>query len=184
MSQTIYDFLRRKIKDEIELPYSVWANVDEVDKTNKVCKVTPGASEPQITQVQLSGIVNPSDGVWIIPQVNSQVIVTFTGRDTAFVSMVSKIDEINVENSNYSFVINENGVILNDGNNGGLIIIANLINKLNTLENQYNQLRSDYDGHAHGGTTSDGATISPASTTASSVTNIQASDIENPDVKH
>lgn len=75
----------------------------------------------------------------------------------------------------------------NDGNNGGLVIVGDLVSRLNKLENGLNTLRSNFNGHTH---LSPPAPVNPVTTAtplpvdAGNNTLTKNSDIENQKVQH
>lgn len=86
-------------------------------------------------------------------------------------------------------------IILNGGENGGLIIIAELVNRINILEKDNNKLKQAFvswtfvaqDGGAALRTAVVGAPAGPAvpgSWAADTLTETKTEDIENPKVKH
>lgn len=109
----------------------------------------------------------------IIPSKGSIVMVTYTSKDTAFVTCYSEIDTIELRGNQF----------------GGLIKIDDLVTKLNGVENKLNDLITKFNGHIHVTTATVlvGApgVISPTTTPETPIAPVTTkSDLENPDVVH
>lgn len=154
---------------------SVLGTVLDIDLTNKTCTVKPVEDLPNILEVRLSSVLSPEAGIIAIPTVGSFVIVGQTSRDQPHILMMSEID---------TYQLSANDTIqFNDGSNGGLVKVSELVTKLNAIENKVNELITNYKAHNHlhpnGPTT---AFVVPY--TGDNLNNTQVSDLENEDVKH
>lgn len=116
-----------------------------------------------------------SDGLYIVPVLNSDVIVAWTTRNEPYLAMFSDVEDI--------FIEAVQPVKLQGDQYGGLVKVGEMVTRLNNLENKVNNIISQYNGHVHpnpeGGTV--GATTAPVSGT---LTLTQVSDVENPRVVH
>lgn len=74
-------------------------------------------------------INSPINGFALIPKEGSKVVVGFFNENDAILLHVSQVDKV---------VINCDNVVFNGGDNGGLINIQSLVEKINRLENNYN----------------------------------------------
>ena len=120
VAEILFDIFRLFLKEE-EL-YSRIGTVVSVDEASKTVKVSLVNGE-DIDDVRLQQV--PGDlGILLKPAVDSLVIVAFTDNTTAYVSMFSELEEL----------VFQNGV------NGGLIKIDDLVTKLNDLNTKYNDL--------------------------------------------
>ena len=178
---TIKEIIEQVSKGDEEL-YSIVATVDEVDESARTCTCTPINDGAQLFNVTLQAARSASTGLVQIPKVNSQVVVTFLSKDTAFVSLFVEVDKV---------LLNCDEITLNDGGNGGLIIIADLISKINALENAHNGLVQSFNLHTHvtTATISASAVVGVITPTTSQNTDIiapttTAQDIENTKVTH
>lgn len=107
-------------------------------------------------------------GFFIKPKVNSHVIVNVEA-DLSYVSMFSEVDEI----------------LLNGDSFDGLVKIQQLVDKLNNLENAFNQHLALYNAHTHAGVTSGGSsTAVPSAVDTNLLTPTQQIELENQTVKH
>lgn len=110
----------------------------------------------------------------IMPTKGSVVLVTYTSKDTAFVSLYSEIDSIQLRGDQF----------------GGLIKIEELVKKLNGVENKVNDLITKFNSHIHVTTATIGpgpapGVIAPPTTPETPIAPVtQKSDLENDTVKH
>jgi len=110
--------------------YSDTAIVKSVqDDYTCTVQVTDGALLEGVRLQQTEG----EEGFFVVPAVNSTVIISYTDSTTAYISMFSEIENI----------------VFNGGDNGGLINITDLTAKLNGLVNEVRALKTALDGHTH-----------------------------------
>ena len=153
-----------KTDDEI---YSMVCTVKEVN--GEFCTVTPVNGDAEIFKVKLVA-GNGKTPLLIEPVVDSVVVVTFLSKNTAFVSLYSEIETIQIRGDQY----------------GGLIKIEELVKKINTLEDNLNNVLNSLKGitvtiPSGGGAVPFApffAAISPIAPTT------QKSDLENDAIKH
>lgn len=93
--------------------YSNIAKVVSVDQAEKTCSVDV-INGPNIEDVRLQQL-SDDNGFLVVPSIGSLVIISWTDKTTAFVSMFSQIDSI----------------IYQGGANGGLAITPTLVENLN-----------------------------------------------------
>ena len=116
--------------------YSVVATVSSVSLNAKICTVEALTGET-IEDVRLetdlalnaAGDIIKKDpsGVLMVPEVGSVVVVSFLSKSEAFISMFSTISDVYIISDLTTF---------NDGDNGGLINISDITQKLNNLVNE------------------------------------------------
>lgn len=121
MSKELRDSLR-KLTTPNSNAYSKVCTVDSVDLVNLTCYCIPINDDADITEVRL--MANIDNGFLLIPEVNSIVVVSFLSDSSAYVSLVSKVSEIQLNGTNYD----------------GLVKVQELTDKLNNLENKLNDL--------------------------------------------
>lgn len=120
VAEILFEIFQLFLKEE-EL-YSRIGTVVSVDEDEKTAKISLANGE-DIDGVRLQQV--PSDtGIFLKPLVGSVVIVAFTDNTTAYISMFSELEEL----------------VFQDGVNGGLIKIDDLVAKLNDLNTKYNDL--------------------------------------------
>lgn len=148
--------------------YSLICKVDSVDITNKTCYCIPlseGGGDLQNVRLMSDNKI----GFLIKPKIGSIVLVTMLNKATGYVSMFSEVDEI----------------LLNGDAYGGLVRIQELTNKINNLENAFNNFVTLYNLHTHGGVTSGpSATTPPVIANNTTLTPTQQAELENLTVKH
>ena len=166
MSKDLIDALRSITKQNND-GFSKVCTVDSVDLTNLTCYCVPINGDADIQEVRL--MANIDNGFLLIPKVDSVVVVSFLSDSSAYVSMVSKVSEIQLNGTNY----------------GGLIRVAELTTKLNNLENAFNQHMTLYNLHTHAGVTAGSSTTTPVVVpdTQTLTPTIEA-DLENTTVLH
>jgi hypothetical protein len=146
--------------------YSVLCDVVSVN--GLFCKVQPQDETSAITNVRLTPQDVTSDFI-LIPEVGSSVVVDFLDKKHAIISMVSQVSAIRLKGDEY----------------GGLIIIEELVTKLNNLESDINDLKQVFSSWTpipnDGGAALKGSVSSWA---AATLTESKVNDLENPDVTH
>jgi hypothetical protein len=93
-----------------------------IDTTNMTCDCDPLDGSAYLLDVRLNA--NYTKGFTLIPKDESIVIVTQLSDATAYVSMVSDVDQI----------------YLAGDDNGGLVKVSELVDKINRVENQVNNI--------------------------------------------
>lgn len=100
----------------------VLCKVSDIDLATFTCTCTPTNGDAEFYDVLLNA--DAEKGFTLIPANNSIVIVQQTSQATAYVSMVSKVDQV---------------YIAGDAN-GGLVKVIPLVTKLNAIEAQLNAI--------------------------------------------
>lgn len=144
------------------------AQVDSVNESDFTCDVTPigGDATTSIPSVLLSA--ESEDGVSYIPEIGSTVIVAMSTRNTAFIIMYSSLSKIR-------FL---------DGSFDGLVKIQDLVDRLNNLENAFNQHLILYNAHTHGGVTSGMSATGATTPDTQILTQTTKQMIENTKITH
>lgn len=140
--------------------------VVNIDKAEMTCEVSFGAEDSIIASLVCG---DKKNGIVQIPKVESRVVVMFRSLSVGFVVMVDEVEEI----------------LINGGENGGLVISGSLIERLNSIEKDINSLKQvvttwvpvPNDG---------GAAFKTAAATWSgqSLQETQIEDLENDIIKH
>lgn len=159
--------------------------VAKVDKINNDDTIDVSIDDFEIYDVRLKSIVDGEEtSVVLVPEEGSSVIISriATSETGWYVSKVDDLKEIKILFKNgLKIYLNKDGVVINEGNNGGLILIQKLIDKINRLENNlksHQHLYIPYPG---------GSPATPIPTTkdpANAFINTTVNDIENPKIKH
>lgn len=181
----ILDQLQELIKKLI--PESFTGKVQSVDESKGIVTVLFDELE---YDVKLKSIVDEAEtGVFYIPEVDSDVFCVPEGLDKEryFVAGINKVAKIIFKMQNLSLVMdNETETLkINDGSNGGLIVIADLVSRINDLENDINTLKQAFFSWVTVPNDGGAALKTAASTWAGQqFVNTQVADIENDKVKH
>lgn len=98
------------------------------------CTVVRVLDELEISGVRLNCHSTENSGIVVTPKVDSYVLVTSIDGRQHFVSQCSEVEKITINC--------DTKIIINDGNNGGLINIEKLTQKLKTIETDINSLKN------------------------------------------
>jgi hypothetical protein len=142
----------------------VACKVSDIDLATFTCTCTPINGDAEFFDVLLNA--DADKGFTLIPKDNSVVIVQQTSQATAYVSMVSKVDQI----------------YLAGDANGGLV-------KIDDLKLQYDTMIASFKAAISAGFTAlsgldGGASLSAFNSAAASVINLNKTTLENTKVKH
>lgn len=154
----------------IDTVYLVTGKVTEVNEASGTCTVEAisGNASTEIQNVEFQTVV--SDGVLIIPRVDSEVKVLFSKYTDPFVVQYSEVEKM---------YLSADLVQFNDGQLGGMVKVISLTDKLNAIENKVNSIIASFNSHVH---TSGGAgspTTTPTSPISGTLTPTNRTDIEN-----
>jgi len=138
--------------------------VSDINTTEMTCTCTPINGDAEFFDVLLNA--DADKGFTLIPKDGSVVIVQQTSQATAYVSMVSKVDQI----------------YLAGDANGGLV-------KIDDLKLQYDTMIASFKAAISAGFTAlsgldGGASLSAFNSAAASVINLNKTTLENTKVKH
>lgn len=181
----IRDAIGKFVDERTNVFKPIFATVLSVNETERTCVVDPINDEANIFDVKI--LADPTTGWFMMPSVDSTVVVSMLDKDNAFVVLYSKIDKIIFAIENQTLQVDSTGFVFNGGNFNGLVKVAELVQKLNTIENDLNTLKQVFstgwivlpnDGGAAlklAAATWAGALITPITTQA---------DLENTKIKH
>ena len=167
MSLEIREIIQEIAKEVLERGFGIPCTVLSYDEDSKTIDCEPIDGSADFLTVKLQAEV--SSGVLIVPKVGSFIILEQTSNDSAYVSLFGEVDEI----------------ILMDGENGGLVKVSELVDKMNNIENKLNTLLSTFNTHVHTGvTTGAGSSGTTPSIVSGSLTPTQIQDLENDKISH
>lgn len=152
-----------------KIPMSVLGTVKSIDESEMSCIVTPIDEGPDFMDVLLMA-ENSTTGLYLKPTIGSLVMITPQNAETYYVSLFSSIDDVWIR-----------------GNaNGGMPITSSIVDKLNNLENAYNDLVSKYNAHTHILTLTSGTGTAAPTTSleTTTLTPTQEDDIQSTTVSH
>jgi hypothetical protein len=167
-TQNIGDLIKQLAKNGEEV-YSLPCKVVSIDSDN-LAELEPLNGDPNLLGVRLTA--GASDTPFLVtPVIGSAVIATFLSRNTAFISLYSEIESVEIRGSDF----------------GGLIKIEEAVNKFNRLENKVNDLITKFNTHTHIYAPGPLPPVPTAPTVAPEVPIMPTtlkSDLENQNVKH
>jgi hypothetical protein len=183
-TQDLHSALKKIVNGDEEL-YVIIGSVNSVDNNTRTCEVAPiNYPGAVMRNVRLTGSLLNQAGQYLKPKVGSLVLVSPINKYTGCVVMFSELDEIQVDCDE---------TIYNGGENGGLVKIEPLIDKINQLETKYNDLVTIFNGHTHtaagwavGGIpgTTGGTTGGPSANETEISPETRRADLEDTKFKH
>lgn len=128
---TILDAIRNEIKAHVW--YLQLCKVKDIDVDARTCTCEPVNGDSDILEVRLQSDMNSDKGFVLIPKVNSFVYVGYFNRHSGMVIMTGEIDKIQVDIQNTSLVIDSQGVVINGGNNKGMVKVDSMTDWMNKV---------------------------------------------------
>jgi hypothetical protein len=170
-------------EDKVQL---VQAEVDSVDEAARTCDVTTisGKESTAIERVKLMASLD--DGILFLPTVGSTIFVSYSTFNVPYVALFSQIDKVLFIVGGSVLQMIDGKLMFNDGSYGGLVEVAQLVTKLNNLENFVNDLVQKFNSHTHILTLTSGTgTAAPtAAPETGTLTQTKRGDIENTSIIH
>ena len=145
--------------------------VTAFNDTQKTIDVEPVNGDAPVQDVRLTPIEGQGN-ILFVPEVNSYVVIGFleSQQTNAYAIGFSSLEKVEITASEIAY---------NGGNKGGLVIVGDLVSKLNQIENKINSLIQEYQTHTH---PAPGGVTGPTISTLTPLTPTQTNDIENPDI--
>lgn len=184
MSLSLSEILEQFVKGQLDREnfYSITGKAVNVNEDDRTCDLEPIEDEATREGIRLQAAISGTNGFVLIPKENSFIVVSFFDSRTGFVSLTSELEKIiwDVELTQ-----------INGGNNGGLINIEPLVDKITQLEEALNNHITIFNSHIHITTATVGtgppgviAPTTPGDTTNTIVPTTQKSDLEDIQVTH
>ena len=161
------------------------AEVDSVE--DESCTVKIGTLE--LTDVRLRAVLNSeSDKIVVTPKRGSRVLVAdLSGGSYSDLAVLSysEAEKVEVVIEQTTCTIDKDGIVMNGGNNGGLVNIDDLVAHINTIEDDINNLKTALSGWTPA-PNDGGAALKTAITTwfGTPIANTQKSDFEDTKITH
>jgi len=186
----IRDLIKQIATDATSELFSVVGKVTAVDESKRTVDVEPLNGDAEIFNCRIQSAIESDKGVAIVPKKNSVVIVSFISKNHAFVTATNEIEKILIDIPLIDGVVDDikikdTKIVLNDGNNDGIVKVIELTDKLNAIERDINSLKSIFQSWIP--TPQDGGSAlksASASWYAQTITETQKTDIENDKIKH
>lgn len=137
--EEIRDGLIGLVERQTNVFYPIICTVTSVDLDNKSCDVETINGDAPMFDVKI--MTDPDKGMFLVPKVGSNVVVSMLDKDNAFVVMFSELEEILIEVGDQSIEIINGSIVFNGGNFDGLVKVGPLVQKINKLENEINKLK-------------------------------------------
>lgn len=151
------------------------AQVVSVDLQACTCTVDMVTGKTSASRLTVSLMADVADGLLLVPAVDSTVIIAWSDHMLPYVAMFSDLQDVYLDATGK--------ITMNQGTEGGLVKVRDLVTKLNAIENKVNAIISSYNGHVHPDPVS-GTTGTPTVPITGPLTPTQVVDIENPNVTH
>lgn len=159
----------------IDKVYTAMAQVVSTDIDTCTCSCQLIGTNATVQKLTVHLMAETDDGFLLVPAIDSTVIISWTDRMLPYVSMYSEIASVYLDST---------GIIqINQGTNGGLVKVVELVQKVNILENKVNSIIASYNAHVHPDPVS-GATGTPTVPITGTLTLTTRADVENPNVTH
>lgn len=139
--------------------------------------------DADIFGVRLQTDINATVGLQMKPKVGSNVIIGFINKSAAYLIMSSEVEEFEIVIGNTSFKMNGTTIEMNGGSFDGLIKIAALTTKLNSLVTEVTAMKNDYLIHTHS-VPALGISLVPTVPFVGNFSQFSKSDFEDTTVKH
>ena len=184
--RTIKDVIRGLSGVNLDQVTIVSADVVSVDEVSRTCTVTTTGSKETVTLEGVQLMASVDDGMLMIPVIDSTVLVAYSTYNRSFICLYSAISKVYFITGNSSYQMIDGKSTFNDGSYGGMVQVANLVTKLNNLENVVNDFVTKFNSHTHAlalssGTGTSAPTVTPEPTVLVAT---QRADIENTTVVH
>jgi hypothetical protein len=149
------------------------AEVLTVDKAKNTCSVKVLKNDDELLDVTLLALEGDFGAkVVVYPTLGSVVLIAYLGvsGDAASVIKTTEIDEVLIGGSEF----------------GGLVKVGVLVEKLNKLEQRFNDFKTKFNAHVHTGVTTGPGTsaVSNLLITSIDLTETEQTDLENERIKH
>lgn len=164
--------------------YCKICTVDAVDEKARTVECTPIDESAPLVGVNLQASQEGAVGIVQFPAAGSYVVVAFINPAVAVVVLCDQIDKVQLDIGRTSVTVTDEGITLNGGKLGGLVISAKTAQRLNALEKDINELKTVFAAWTPA-TTDGGAALKTAAATwaGRQLEQTTAADLENERVK-
>lgn len=118
----------------IDQVYVSQAEVVTVDADNRTCSCQLIGSNATNEMPTVALMAEVDDGVVLVPAIGSTVILIWSNRMLPFVAMCSELETV--------YITASSKIVLNEGADGGLVRVVDLVTRLNNIENAFNALNT------------------------------------------
>lgn len=130
-----YDTIRNMLMAAVDVPAVLSGKVIEVDTEARTANIdVDGTTLPGVL---LQPIIDNSTGIVIFPKVGATALCTYNAEYDGWILLqASDIDHIDIAVGDTSLSVSTDGIVINNGNNGGLV-------NVNTLKSAFNAVVTD-----------------------------------------
>ena len=155
--------------------------VESIEGNTCTCIVD---DETRMPGVQLQAGV--CDGWLLKPVIGSTVVIIYSTKVDAFVGLYSDVESAYLQAGNGSIeILSDGSITFNDGTLGGIVTAAQLVQKLNAIENKLNEFISNFNAHTHTGvTTGPGVSGTTPTPETGTLTPTNVAEIVNSKITH
>jgi hypothetical protein len=162
--------------------------VVSINKSKKTIEAEAIDGSGVYLDARLQAAIQTNDTQLILyPKKDSTVaVLLLAGGDTeAIVVQYTEVEDVDIKVKKIALEATE--IIINKGDNKGLVLVEKLVQKINALENAHNALVAKYNTHVH--VTACGAGSGSAAPTVATSTDIiapitQSFELQNTKIKH
>lgn len=186
----IADLIKQLSTDPTAEIFTRVAKVKEIDESKRTVDVEIVSGSADLFGCRLQSAIEGDKGIVIIPKKDSFVLVTFMDKNHAFVSATSEIEKVIVDFPELTGTVEEinikdTEIVLNDGNNKGIVKVVELTQKLNALENLVNNILTALKSTTIPLAPSGSYPFAPLYAAMNNISPVTSqSDIENDKIKH
>ena len=162
--------------------YAKVCNVQSVEPGQYTCDLQPVNGEAAFKSVRLVTTIGENKGIALIPKEDTHVIAGLLDNNQAFIMLYSEVVKIEVKIGDSTIDITDGSIVMNGGNNDGLVLVGALKDHLNAIENKLIAFITEFKSHTH-----PVPALGTSGTWTSLLTNpslTQQADIENKKVTH
>lgn len=171
-------------------PVVMSGKVTEVQEADGTCAVLLSIDDEPTEGVLITAVTGNANGVVLLPKQDSQVwVAEIDGPGKWGVVKYSEVEKVTVTiGGTAEVVVTEGEIVLNGGEKGGVVVVADLVEKINRLENTLNGLITKFNAHTHvyaPGPLPPVPTAPPIPLETAVIAPVtMVADLENPKVKH
>lgn len=127
-----YESIRNMLMEAIDVPAVLSGKVLEVDTDARTCNIDiDGTTLPGVL---LQPVIDNTTGIAVFPKVGAQALCLYNAEWDGWVLLqASDIDHIDIAVGDTSLSVSTDGIVINKGNNGGLVNVKSLKSAFNAV---------------------------------------------------
>lgn len=124
----------------VDKPHMAIAQVVSVNLDACTCTVEQVTGQTSAERKTVSLMADVGDGWLLAPAVGSTVIIAWSDRNLPYVAMFSDLQDVYLDAAGK--------ITMNQGTDGGLVKVRDLVTRMNSIENSFNLLNAKVNGLA------------------------------------